>query len=94
MATVEVQASNEVPESFKGLTLVMIWGAGFAENSPVDVVLNGGKGANTHIVHTDGTGSFHWGTAVHGQLGCGATLNVTAHGGGRSASGSGEVFCP
>jgi hypothetical protein len=94
MATVEVQASNEVPKSFKGLTLVMVWGSGFAENSQVGILLNGGKAANTYIVHTDQTGSFHWGTAVHGQMGCGATLTVMAHGSGISASGSGEVFCP
>ncbi len=94
MATVEVQASNEVPESFKGLTLVMVWGSGFAENSPVGLLLHGGRAANAHVAHTDQTGSFQWGTAVHGRLGCGATLTVTAHGSGISASGSGEVFCP
>lgn len=94
MATVEVQASNELPKSFKGLTLVMVSGSGFAENSPVGVLLHGGKAANAHVVHTDDAGSFNWGTAVHGNMGCGATVTVTAHGSGISASGSGEVLCP
>jgi hypothetical protein len=96
MATVNLDASNEVPISHR-VTLVGVTGEGFTPFSQVNIgVFGTGRRVLGHaLVEVKADGRFDWGSSVRPQRPCGSTMSVVVHDqDGTEADAVAEVFCP
>jgi hypothetical protein len=97
MASISVDASNELPASFHA-TIVGVTGEGFEPGTDVNIGVFGGdlRRVVAHaVVGVQADGSFSWGATLRPKRACNSGVTVIVHDHhGKELSDTAEVFCP